>query len=370
MPIWRLHTWHYLSVTMPWQLLGVPVNGPNRAWREPTGLMPSRKLKWLAPRLTSRQAFALSRRYSFLTRQDPASLAQGRGATWRRFLAERRIGTRHAAARGCPCHLQGSRSALGRLPVPKNCFRLLCTQGPPNRITVKHPLYLGLRIAFPSNPTPRVRDQKHFPKIRPSPCASYWHLCPRDFTRPPTVTFRRGLRFLLQLCCPKSRQTIVSAPGCAHPFHHRTASFLLWKESGWRNERDKCFSPKVDGIGIRRGRYYATSADASGEDLTHIPMGWLGGEGEMNRHPQDARSTAGQVASKQPGASAGGCQGGIHVAKRRFEVATREYPNSPQTAIVPKQEVLPAPPPMTERRIIDHAVAAPQAGGIFGLSRG
>jgi hypothetical protein len=51
-------------------------------------------------------------------------------------------------------------------------------------------------------------------------------------------------------------------------------------------------------------------------------------------------------------------------------VATREYSNSSQTAIVPKQEVLPAAPPMTERHIIDHAVTAPQARGIFGLIEG
>ena len=34
------------------------------------------------------------------------------------------------------------------------------------------------------------------------------------------------------------------------------------KESGWRNEEDKCFSPRVDGTGMQRGRYYATSAGA------------------------------------------------------------------------------------------------------------
>jgi|BarGraIncu00421A_1022006.scaffolds.fasta_scaffold191320_1 hypothetical protein len=33
----------------------------------------------------------------------------------------------------------------------------------------------------------------------------------------------------------------------------------------------------------------------------------------------------------------------------------------------PRQEILPAAPPITERHIIDLAVTAPQATGIFGL---
>ena len=40
---------------------------------------------------------------------------------------------------------------------------------------------------------------------------------------------------------------------------------------------------------------------------------------------------------------------------------------SESRSLAPRQEVLPAIPRMTERQIIDHAVAAPEATGIFGL---
>lgn len=51
-------------------------------------------------------------------------------------------------------------------------------------------------------------------------------------------------------------------------------------------------------------------------------------------------------------------------------MATKVNPSNQQTAIVPRQEVLPAVPQITERQIIDHAVTAPQARGIFGLIEG
>ncbi len=43
------------------------------------------------------------------------------------------------------------------------------------------------------------------------------------------------------------------------------------------------------------------------------------------------------------------------------------YSTNPQRSLATRQEVLPAPRPLTERQIIDLAVAAPPAGGIFGL---
>jgi hypothetical protein len=51
-------------------------------------------------------------------------------------------------------------------------------------------------------------------------------------------------------------------------------------------------------------------------------------------------------------------------------VTTNTYSTNPQRGLAPRQEVLPALRPMTERQIIDQAVTAPQARGIFGLIEG
>ena len=46
-------------------------------------------------------------------------------------------------------------------------------------------------------------------------------------------------------------------------------------------------------------------------------------------------------------------------------MATRFFPNKPETAIVPMQEILPAASPFTERQIIDQALTAPRLPAIF-----
>jgi hypothetical protein len=51
-------------------------------------------------------------------------------------------------------------------------------------------------------------------------------------------------------------------------------------------------------------------------------------------------------------------------------VAANTNSTNPRTVPAPRQELLPAAPPRTERQVIDHAVTAPQAAGIFGLIEG
>ena len=89
MLIWRLHTWPCLNVTMPWQSLDAPVNGPNRARRVPTGLMPSLKLKWLAPRLHEQAGLRFEQAIQLFDEAGSRQFGAGSRRNLARFLAER-----------------------------------------------------------------------------------------------------------------------------------------------------------------------------------------------------------------------------------------------------------------------------------------